>query len=221
MVPDRIWHLSMMSSLKGVAKRDLMALAQAVDESTLRDGESLASATLSERVVFIKMGRLRFERLREEGKPHLLDILGPGEILGQLEGQEEGKDWRVTALGPVHICAIPEARFRNFCSRHPVVLARFYKWTGRRLARVESRLEDLLFKSVAERLPILLGRLAPRIGWVGEEGWVVPLTHQDISRLVGASREATSRALSQLRGEGMVVTGRRELIWKGEVLSPQ
>jgi CRP-like cAMP-binding protein len=40
---------------------------------------------------------------------------------------------------------------------------------------------------------------------------VLPLSQEDLAAWVGASREATSRALGHLRKEGLVTTGRQRI----------
>lgn len=210
---DRLWHLTNMPALKALGAMDLAALSVRMTECRLRPEEVLAAA---EGVHFIKSGRMRLERRRAGGEPMLIDVLGPGDIFGLVEGDDpEGPEYRATAIDHVFACTIPEGQFRELCADNPNLQVRLLRWTGRRLARVESRLEDLVFRPLGERLPLVLAELAGRIGWPAEGGEVVPLSQADIARLAGASREATSRALSTLRKQGLLETQRGRVVWKG------
>lgn len=212
---DRLWHLKNMASLQNLSMSDLDALAAHMTECHLEPGDRIAPRDLEGSLYFLKTGRLRLERLREGGEPLLVDVLGPGDVLGSATGEGEDGGYEATAVDHALACSLPEGKFRELAARRPVIQVRLLRWTGRRLARIESRLEDLVFRSLSERLPDLLASLARRIGWSADDGEVVPLSQQDVARLAGASREATSRALGVLRKQGLVETRRGRLIWKG------
>ena len=67
------------------------------------------------------------------------------------------------------------------------------KLIGFRLREMESRLRDLTFQSVAERLRTALLRLAEKHGIPDTQGRVhLAITQKDIAFLVGATRESVA-----------------------------
>jgi CRP/FNR family transcriptional regulator len=84
-----------------------------------------------------------------------------------------------------------------------------------RLRCYETRLEDITLKGVTARLASLLVLLLESEGVVtGDHSLKIPThyTHQHLGTMVGANREAITRAFGQLQDEG-VVELRRRLIY--------
>lgn len=85
--------------------------------------------------------------------------------------------------------------------------------TATRLAIVEARLGEVAVHSLRERLLFILQRLsehAPR----DSRGYLLSerLTRPELARLVGATREAVSRALARLVREGHIILNGRRII---------
>ncbi len=71
---------------------------------------------------------------------------------------------------------------------------------------MEGRWADLAAKEVPARLASMLLSLIETQGVVTPEGYVIPTryTHQQIATMIGANREATTRAFGRLQQEGGV-----------------
>lgn len=135
------------------------------------------------------------ERARDaEGRSLMLDIAGPGDITGSLPGQPAL--WEVQAL-----CA---GSFRVWSG--PIEPA-----TARWAARFSGLASDVVWLDVLSRLERRLEDLAVRFGSAVPGGVriTVPLTHEDLGGLIGASRESVSRGMSELRAAGRVRAGGR------------
>jgi CRP-like cAMP-binding protein len=81
-----------------------------------------------------------------------------------------------------------------------------------RLRRYETRLEDITLKDIIARLASLLVLLLESEGVVtGDHSVKIPThyTHQHLGTMVGANREAVTRAFGQLQDEGIVQLRRR------------
>ena len=77
---------------------------------------------------------------------------------------------------------------------------------GGRLVWMEARWADLAAKEVSARLASMLLMLVESQGVVTPEGYRIPTryTHQQIATMIGANREATTRAFGQLQKDGGV-----------------
>jgi len=94
--------------------------------------------------------------------------------------------------------------------------------TASRLHRTASALEEALAHDVPTRLSRRLCELASRHGVPGGGGVLLPLplTQEDLGRMVGASRETVNRSLAGLAVRGLVRTeGRRYVIPDLEALA--
>ena len=135
------------------------------------------------------------ERVRDaDGRSLVLDIAGPGDITGGLPGRAAG--WEVQALCP--------GSFRVWTGPPEAAVCRWAE-------RFSGLASDVVWLDVIGRLERRLEDLARRFG-VPVPGGVritIPLTHEELGELVGASRESVSRAMSELRAAGRVRAGGR------------
>ena len=130
------------------------------------------------------------ERVRDaDGRSLVLDIAGPGDVTGGVPGQAAG--WEVQAL-----CA---GSFRVWTGAPEVAACRWAQ-------RFSGYVTEVVWLDVPTRLERRLEDLARRFG-VAVPGGVriaLPLTHEELGSLIGASRESVSRAISTLRAAGRV-----------------
>jgi CRP/FNR family transcriptional regulator len=83
-----------------------------------------------------------------------------------------------------------------------------------RQARMEDRLESLLFKSANGKVAQILLKLARDHGESIGEGTLInyPITHQEIGNLIATTRETVSYAFMEFRRLGLISTRRRRTI---------
>ena len=95
---------------------------------------------------------------------------------------------------------------------------KFGTWLSRQMAvrqaRMESRLESLLFKSANGKVSQVLLRLAKEHGQQLKEGIMInyPITHQEIGNLIATTRETVSYAFMEFRQQGLISTRQRKTI---------
>jgi CRP/FNR family transcriptional regulator len=94
--------------------------------------------------------------------------------------------------------------------RHPDFAFRIIKLIGIRFRAMESRIEDLAFQNVHDRLLFTLGNLAKKHGVPEENGAIrLPVTQSNLAFLIGATREAVADQLKELKHKGLVETSYR------------
>ena len=93
----------------------------------------------------------------------------------------------------------------------PDVAFRFVQAIGSRLTELESRLEDMAFKSIPARLAGLLLHLTHLTEEKHEED-VCGYTHQDFAELLGTYRETTTQTLNEFKAAGLVNIGRKRVM---------
>ena len=135
------------------------------------------------------------------------ELVGPGDLLRPWDDLAAGApvpahtEWHV--LEPSQLMLLDRA-FAEAAGRWPEVTTAL---VTRAVARAQSLAVALAISCVTGlkiRLLALLWHLADRFGKVGRDGVSVslPLTHQIVARLVGASRPSVSTALKELESEG-------------------
>lgn len=206
----KLWYLKNINVLEGLPEHKLKTFAARTSMSHLRkNGIIYFPETQSKNVYFLKSGHVKIARLSPEGREAILDIVGPGENFGQLalgEEEEEAYVEIAEALDDVLICAMSKEDFMQFLEKNPELNLRMLKLIGLKLRKVESRVEDLIFKNVRERILTFLLRFAEAFGKIKDRQISVPkfLSQDEIAHLTGASRQTVATILNELRKEGLI-----------------
>lgn len=141
------------------------------------------------------------------------DLLRPWDVDGELILPTPA-DVHWTRLARCEV-AILNAQFLRRAARWPDVLARL---TGRTVGRAKSlALHDAItnLKHVETRLLVQFWHLAERWGRVAPDdiSIPVPLTHEMLAKLVGATRPSVTTGLGRLAARGLVVREHRG-VWR-------
>jgi CRP-like cAMP-binding protein len=171
--------------------------------------------TRSDNVVLVLSGRVKVFTTAWDGTENVLAIRGAGALLGELSAIDGApRSASVSALEPVELLVVGAAEFTSFLHSRPRLL-----WLLVRM--LTSRLRDADRKRIEFGVHDTLGRVARRLVELAErhgesipEGIriTVPLTQEELASWVGASREATAKALRALRDRGCLLTQRRAII---------
>ncbi len=212
---QKIWYLKRADLFAGLKEEELTELA-GISEMFRCERKHLfyLPEQPSDMVYLVKEGRIRLTRLTAEGRELTLDILGPGEIFGELAlAEEERRSHYAQALESSLVCTLSRDRFLDFLHRHEEMTYRLIKLISFRRRELEARYEDLAFKPVAERMVLTLLRLAKKQGTEQAGAEVrLPLTQKDLAYLIGATREAVAEELAGLKREKLVKTSYRAII---------
>ena len=142
-------------------------------------------------------------------EPATLGVVGPGGLFGEeaLVG-ERARTLGAAALTYAELLFAPKEELAALLEAFPEAQGFFLKALYARLKAAEARLWEARHLSVAQRLARLLLALGP-----GEVG----LSHQDLARMVGATRETVTKLLGEWALRGVVDLGYRRL----QVLDPK
>ncbi|MDE3056723.1 MAG: Crp/Fnr family transcriptional regulator [Bacteroidota bacterium] len=172
----------------------------------------------SHAIFFLKEGHVKISRLTSEGNEMILDVIGPGEVFGELSllGDEEQSNEIAQALDNVLICTMRREDFESLLKMNPELNFQVTKRIGLRLKKIEERVTDLLFKDVRKRIANFLVNLAEELGKVKGEVIIVKLhlSHQEIGLLTGSARQTVTTTLNEFRSSGLIDFSSRDLTIK-------
>lgn len=164
----------------------------------------------------LKQGKVRLYRISPEGKQFTVALLGDGNIFGETGTFSTGThDAYAEALEDSIICVLHRDDAQRLLERYPRLALRLLEVVSGRLREAEELMSHMAMGDARSRVLYLLHKLSLSFGAQPEDGWVritIPLTHQEIANMVGATRETVSVTLSGLERDELVRGGRRE-IW--------
>ncbi len=218
MEPTPLWYIRKYNFFSEFSEEERQRLANSAEMISVPKGQIVQFPhQLRASVWLVKQGRLQLFRYARDGRTIALDLVGPGEVVGELSTVAEGADCDgLEALEPSLLCRIPGELLRVLCERNPKAGLCITKRQWLRRIQIEHRLINMLFCPVRTRVARLLIDLSARFGTPSGTG--IPLSirlrHRDIAGLVGANREAVTRALSTLQNEGVITYRRSCLVIK-------
>lgn len=159
-------------------------------------------------------GRVRISITSEDGREKDIAVLQQGECFGEM-ALLDGSNRSATATATEYseTLALHRQDFLDLLRDHPLVAAGTTGMLTRRLRSVNRMMGDLAFLDVPTRLAKQLLELAD--SYAGDGGRhdpvEIPLSHEELARLLGASRETISRALNGFRRLGILTTSHRRI----------
>lgn len=196
---------------------EMDAMDQMAPASMVRRGQLLYSQTDPVRSLFVlKTGRVRIFRIAEDGKALTLAILEPGAVFGEMDliGQRM-YDGYAEAIDDALVCQLGTTDVERLLLADSRIAVRIARILGERVAELEDRLTDLALRPLSSRVAVTLLNLtrSPSSG-KGPFGRVpqVRLTHEQLASVTGATREATSRVLSDFADHGLIRQGRGRIL---------
>ena len=221
--PNKLWFLKHIRLFDGISPSEMQEMEKITRMEEVKKRQPLyLPGDPSSNVYLLKKGRVKIANTAPSGKEVTFDILEPGEVFGELEVLEDApRSTSAEALDDALICVIPRKDFDQYLAMHPNVTVKLTKLIGLRLKKIQSRIEDLVFRDVPARLAHLLSELSKSDGVAEKQGvrLKVKLTHQEMANLIGCSRETVSATMGQFRDQGLIqMNGRTITILKPDGL---
>ena len=167
-------------------------------------------------VHLILEGWIKAVQTTPSGREILVALLGPNDALGHFEAFEGigTPMWAtVIALEDIRTSAVPVDRFLEYLRDHPDAALEQLRRLLEHLRRDDRNRVEAAFFDTTHRLASLVVELADRYSEATPDGVVlgIPLSQDEMSTMIGASRDSVARALTSLRSRNMVRTGRRTI----------
>jgi CRP/FNR family transcriptional regulator, cyclic AMP receptor protein len=216
--------LAMVDILEPVSPEEVQELARRAVFSRLdaRDALLITPQEHEERLLLLLEGRARVCEEGPAGQEVTVSLVESGTLVGATGFAPcRPRGLRVEALEPSIVCAVRREAFEELVVRNPTLGTRVACLLAQRLIETEGRLADLARKEVPERLASQILRLVESEGVVTREGYRIPTgyTHRQLATMIGANREAVTRAFGKLRSVGCVqVRNRRIFVTDLELL---
>lgn len=206
--PNKLWYLKHIRLFDGISPSEMQEMEKITRMEEVKKRQPLyLTGDPSSNVYLLKRGRVKIANTAPSGKEVTFDILEPGEVFGELDVLEDApRSTSAETLDDALICVIPRKDFDQYLAMHPNVTIKLTKLIGLRLKKIQSRVEDLVFRDVPARLAHLLSELSKTDGVADKQGirLKVKLTHQEMANLIGCSRETVSTTMGQFRDNGLI-----------------
>ncbi len=182
----------------------------------LREGE------VPEGLYCIRSGLLKRSIGDPQGNRKILDILGPGDLLGVESISGNGsRAAEAATLEASELCFFHRRDLPELVKGTPGFAMALAAYAAERLARAERELADLCLKNARQRLANALLALGRRFGKRTPRGILLdlPISRSELANFVGIALATASRLFHELKEAGVIRTrGRRIFILRSEQL---
>ena len=195
---------------KGLSEEEMLEIAGITSSRVLEKGQLAYSAGEIVNTMFVvHSGRIKLYRLTAGGREQVLQIIGPGEFIGELTlfSSLPLTDY-AEALEETTLCVLEGLKLKELMGKYPQIAFKVLDELSRRLETAESRIEAISLSSVAERLAAAILDLAADRDEVN-----LPMSKGDLASQLGMSQESLSRKLTEFQEEGLItLQGQRRII---------
>ena len=212
---SKLWYLErfgFLDALTDAQKREVREMARMFEVA--RGQRIYGADDPSDQVFLLKAGVVRISALNGDREEGILAFLYPGDIFGELAVVDETpRAHLATAHEDVVLCTFGREVLLRTIQQAPALGYRITKMMGLRLRRLETRVEELLFKSAHARVAHALLDMAADYGVKDNGGVLIPirLNQRDLGNLVGLARETVNVVLQDFKQRGLVDATRRHI----------
>jgi CRP/FNR family cyclic AMP-dependent transcriptional regulator len=216
---ERIRLLSMVDIFKPLTEEEIEQLNGQLSDTRLKPGEIFYSPQDStERLFLLQKGRVRIYRT-SEGREFTLAVVDEGTVFGEMVlTAQRLQGAYAEAIESSIITSMSSEDLERIIEEKPQVGIQLVHLLSERLRSYESRMEDLTLRAVPARLASLILLLCEGEGVMTRQDIKIPhhYTHERLGTMIGANREAVTRAFGRLQDEE-VIELRRRLIYVKDI----
>jgi CRP/FNR family transcriptional regulator, cyclic AMP receptor protein len=187
---------------------DVLAYLPASGTAAYSKGQTIyAPGHASNSIYLVVAGKVGISHVAADASEILLEILRPEELFGESAFlYESWRDERATAIENTKLMTWTTAAVEDLVTKRPRLAVALLQILVQRNSEYFLRIESLACDTVERRLARSLIRFSERLGTPEESGsvWMLPLTHEMLSRYVGASREVIGHHMGRFRSQGHV-----------------
>lgn len=171
-------------------------------------------------VFYLKKGYTRLYSLSKNAQELTLIIFQPDDFFPMMRTINVNPNiYYLEAMTAVEVYRAPREEFLKFIRSNNDVLFEIVSHILIRLGGVLNRMEYAIFGNASNKVASIIQICAERFGIPGKRGIIiqVPLTHQDIAKLIGIARETVSIEMKKLQNMGLISYQGRLLVVKNMI----
>ena len=207
---EQLWYTQQTDYFSQLNEKDRADLLQLGRTRKFRKHELIFQAgSPGDNVYLLTYGRAKIYQFSPTGKEVILWFCFTGEMFGMAEVcRRSQREVYARACSDTEVIKISQQTFKDFLSSHSEAAMLAIDLLSCRMRILGDMLLNLASDDVMSRLIKLLTRLSSRYGKFNGDyiKLDIPLTHQEIADMIGASRQTVSSSISELKKQGYLDT---------------
>ncbi|MGS0527616.1 Crp/Fnr family transcriptional regulator [Zobellia nedashkovskayae] len=197
----KYWFLEGFSLFKKLGMPTMMKLCDHLDMEYVNRGSIIKIGERDRKCIFfLKNGSVK---IMDSDNDIVKYVVKKGNIFGELSIYDKNSSSKEVALAleDVVICYIESDMMEDLMEQHKSLNNALLKIYGLRIRKLETRLQDLLYKDSKTRISEFIKAFIEEFGEIENDRVVAKnlLSHKDISNLTNTSRQTVNNVLSTMR----------------------
>jgi CRP/FNR family transcriptional regulator len=204
--------------VEGLSGEEVRFLTEQAVQRDFQSGEAVfLQGDEASSLFLILAGRIKLSKVLEDGSEILLDIRGAGDFIGEyvFSGDWSASPASAWCMERTRLCEFTQALFEEIAAQCPNIAIQVVRRFGRQIASLTNRVSSMSIPRLEDRLYRVLADLAREHGTREERGYVIafPVTHEELSFLVGAHRVSITKAMKSLKDSGYIIQEGRTMLF--------
>lgn len=154
---------------------------------------------------YVRSGKIKTARADKMGNEFITGLFREGDFVGYIELIENiPYNESAVALEEASVCAIPADDFFALLHSNRDVAGKFIRLLSGNVVEKEERLLKLAYCSVRKRVAEALILLQQKYRQESDENFTIAISRDDLSGIVGASKETVIRTLTDFKEDGLI-----------------
>ncbi|MCC5877052.1 MAG: Crp/Fnr family transcriptional regulator [Candidatus Sumerlaeia bacterium] len=204
----KLWHIQQCPLFEAMSTEEKAAVGSASEMIELPKNKVIPPPPASDPSLYVvKKGHIQLSYTDLSGKEAVVILLGPGDVFGSLDPEEAPFGEHCRTVSDACICRISQFRFDGLLRKYPDLAYRLTKFSMLRINRLQVRLAEMMMRQADQRLALALLDLDRQVGRElpdGRKKLGLSLTHADLGKLIGTSREMVSILFKKFREKNLV-----------------
>lgn len=190
---------------------------RAILKSYRREKYIIQEFEIADRVFFIKEGTARVIKISSSGKKMIMEYKKAGDCIG-LETlflpEDELYDISLMTITNVKVEIIQRKDLEYYMLNSPELAIDVIRQMSTRYRTMSTLLRDYTLNDIYGKTVKTIEQLGNDYGYLIRENCMLidlPITNQELSNVIGSSRETVSRVMSQLKEAGMISTEHKRI----------
>ncbi len=163
---------------------------------------------------FLRSGTVRVYKTYGDYKEATVALLKDSGIFGKLGLAEDGaQNEFAEATTQVRVAVVRKPAVAWLVKRRPDLALSLFSALSERMKQSDKLIVILLHREVSSRLAALLSSLADRFGEKNDREVLIDvrLTHMELANMIASTREAVSKAMTELQRGGLIEVRNRQI----------
>lgn len=199
-----------------ISPDEMGVLAENAKRRQLQKGEFIFHQDDSSTELFLlKSGRVKLTKILENGNEITLDIRKAGDFIGEnVFADDSYYPINAVCMDAALTCGFTKGQLDEIILQYPNIGLQIIKNMSERISQLTTKVGSMAETSIEDRLYSVLKQVAQEHGTASSKGIKIqfPLTHEELSFLIGAHRVSVTRAMKYLKKNGKITIEDQSLI---------